>query len=212
MALKRCDNGHYFDPATYSSCPSCGYNLDFQTTQVHRASAPDTEAVTRPMSNSNSEAVTQARTVPKPKPQVAPVQPQVAAAQQRVSGITVAIVRKKTGMDPVVGWLVCVDGSEKGRDYRIRSEKNYIGRDASMDICISGDETISRENHAVISFNPRNVKFTIAPGTSRGIVYLNNDEVGIPTELKPYDLIEVGQCKLLFVSFCNENFQWAQES
>ena len=34
--------------------------------------------------------------------------------------------------DPVVEWLVCIDGPEKGRDYRIRSGNNYIGR--SQDI------------------------------------------------------------------------------
>ncbi|MFI3187628.1 MAG: FHA domain-containing protein [Methylococcaceae bacterium] len=122
------------------------------------------------------------------------------------------MVRKKTGIDPVVGWLVCVDGPEKGRDYRIRSEKNYIGRDASMDICISGDETISRENHAMISFNPKNLNFRIAPGSSRGMVYLNNEEVDVPENLKPYDLIEIGQCKLMFVSFCGEKFQWGQDT
>ena len=77
-----------------------------------------------------------------------------------------------------------------------------------MDICISGDETISRENHAMISFNPRNSRFSIAPGSSRGMVYLNNEEVGIPENLESYDLIEIGQCKLLFVRFCNDKFQW----
>ena len=201
MALKRCDKGHYYDPASYNSCPSCGYNIDFQATQAHRSNTSDSEAVTQARSSSNTEAVTQPRSVPG-------VKQQDAAARQRDSGITVAIVRKKIGIDPVVGWLVCVDGSEKGRDYRIRSEKNYIGRDASMDICISGDETISRENHAMISFNPRNFRFTIAPGSSRGLVYLNGEEVGIPEDLKPYDLIELGQSKLMFIAFCGDKFQW----
>lgn len=31
------------------------------------------------------------------------------------------------------GWEICIDGPEKGRDHRIGSVKNYIGRDASMD-------------------------------------------------------------------------------
>lgn len=191
MALKRCDKGHYYDPESYSDCPSCGtHDLDLQTTQMRGPASTSDAGVTQARSSSSSSS----------------------SSKQRDAGVTVAIVRKKIGIDPVVGWLVCIDGPEKGRDYRIRSEKNYIGRDARMDICISGDETISRENHAVISFNPRNVKFTIAPGTSRGLVYLNNEEVGVPADLKPYDLIEIGQCKLLFVGFCNENFQWGQDS
>jgi len=201
MALKRCDKGHYYDPASYNSCPSCGYNLDFQATQAHRGATSDSEAVTQARSSSDSEDVTQARSAPVPRPQDA-------AARQRDNGITVAIVRKNIGIDPVVGWLVCVDGAEKGRDYKIRSEKNYIGRDASMDICIGGDATISRENHAMISFNPRNFRFSIAPGSSRGLVYLNDEEVGVPEDLKPYDLIELGQSKLLFIAFCGDKFQW----
>ena len=186
MALQRCDKGHYYDPESYSSCPSCGvHDLDLQTTQA------------RGVNVNAAEGVTQARGD--------------AGAKQRDTGVTVAMVRKKTGMDPVVGWLVCVEGPEKGRDYRIRSEKNYIGRGSNMDICISGDETISRENHAMISFNPRNLSFRIAPGNSRGLVYLNGEEVDVPEDLKPYDLIEIGQCKLLFVAFCGEKFQWAQD-
>ena len=187
MALKRCDKGHYYDPESYSTCPSCGtHDLDLQSTQIRGAISPA------------NEGVTQARGV--------------SSSMQRDTGVTVAIVRKKTVMDPVVGWLVCVDGPEKGRDYRIRSEKNYIGRDSSMDICISGDETISRENHAMISFNPRSLGFSIAPGNSRGLVYLNDKEVGMPQDLKPYDLIELGQCKLLFVAFCGEKFQWGLDA
>jgi len=107
-----------------------------------------------------------------------------------------------------VGWLVCVEGADKGRDYRIRSEKNFIGRSEKMDIQISGDETISRENHAVVSFNPKNNAFKIHPGDGRGIVYLNGDDVDTPQELKPFDTVELGQTKLMFMPFCGERFQW----
>ncbi len=51
------------------------------------------------------------------------------------------------GIDAVVGWLVCVHGRNRGRDYRIRSENNTVGRSENMDICISGDDLISRERH-----------------------------------------------------------------
>lgn len=123
-------------------------------------------------------------------------------------GQTVALVRKKIGIDPVVGWLVCVEGPEKGRDYRIRSEKNAIGRGEEMDIVIKGDETISRSNHAFIIYNPKKRTFRIQAGESRGLVYLNGEEVAVSEELKPYDAIEIGQTRLLFVPFCGEKFEW----
>jgi len=127
---------------------------------------------------------------------------------ERDPDATVGVVRKKMGLNPVVGWLVCIEGPEKGRDYRIRSERNFVGRDPKMDICIGGDDAISHENHAVISFNPKKNSYLLAPGAGRGIIYLNDEEVATPTELKAYDSIEMGQTKLLFVPFCDERFKW----
>jgi len=126
-------------------------------------------------------------------------------------GVTIAMVRKKIGIDPVVGWLVCIEGPEKGRDYRLRSERNSIGRGADMAICISGDEAISRTNHAFISYNPRNVSFRIAPGDGRGMAYLNGEEVDVPMPLKAYDRIELGQTHLIFVPLCSEKFNWENQ-
>jgi hypothetical protein len=80
MALQRCDKGHYYDPESYSSCPSCGvHDLDLQTTQA------------RGVNVNTADGVTQARGD--------------TGAKQCDTGVTVAMVRKKTGMDPVVGWL-----------------------------------------------------------------------------------------------------------
>lgn len=114
----------------------------------------------------------------------------------------------KEDMDPVVGWLVCVEGKDRGRDYRIHTERNFIGRSAAMDIAIAGDEAISRENHAVVSYNPKNHGFRLAPGDSRGMVYLNDEEVLSATVLAAYDLIELDASKLMFIPFCGECFTW----
>ncbi len=124
-------------------------------------------------------------------------------------GKTVGLFRKKLGIDPVVGWLVAVEGPERGNDYRITSERNFIGRAENMDVSIPGDETISRENHAIVSYNPKNNSFRLFPGESRGLVYLNEEEVITPAQLKAYDSIEIGETKLRFVPFCNEHFQWS---
>jgi hypothetical protein len=113
-------------------------------------------------------------------------------------------------IDPIVGWLVCVGGPDCGRDYRIKAEKNFIGRSTTMDICISGDQRISRENHAIVAFDPRNVEFRLYTGDARGLVYLNGHMVDTPTVLQPYDSIEVGGSRLLFVPFCSDRFQWPE--
>jgi hypothetical protein len=127
----------------------------------------------------------------------------------RDDGKTVAVIKEKLGIDPVVGWLVCTEGGEKGRDYRIHSDNNFIGRDARMDIRITGDDTISRENHAVISYDPRDKVFYFSPGDGRSIVRLNDKAIFSTAEIKPYDRIEIGRTKLVFLPLCGEMFEWA---
>lgn len=182
MKLIRCERGHYYDSQQHSLCPSCG------------VAGLEVAGTLAPVDHSQADAM------------VTQVRGQAAGVGD--VGVTVAMVRKKLGLDPVVGWLVCIEGPEKGRDYRIRSERNGIGRGANMTICISGDEAISRDNHAFISFNPRKASFRIAPGDGRGMTYLNGEEVDVPMPLKAYDRIELGQTQLLFVPLCGEYFNW----
>ncbi|MCB0354236.1 MAG: FHA domain-containing protein [Bdellovibrionales bacterium] len=126
----------------------------------------------------------------------------------RLGEETKAVYQKSGTVDPVVGWLVCVKGPSQGRDYRLHSEKNFIGRSTSMDICIAEDESVSREKHAVVSFNPKKRVFKVHPGESRGLVYLNGEEVEAPVELKRKDQIELGETSLMFFPLCSKDFQW----
>ena len=56
---------------------------------------------------------------------------------------------------PVCGWIVCVSGPRQGKDYKVVSGKNFIGRADDMDIQILGDNEISRRNHARYRFRSR---------------------------------------------------------
>lgn len=110
----------------------------------------------------------------------------------------------------VVGWLVCVKGPEKGKDFVLGSGRNFIGRSPSMDVSLMGDIRISRENHAVVTYNPRGNNFSISYGTGHGIIYLNGVEVLTPMKLEPYDQIELGETILSFIPFCGDRFQWEE--
>lgn len=203
MTMKRCDQGHYYDSEKHSVCPSCGVaDLDIGITIPRRDNAPSPSSLAGSAAGrrnddgygQNDSGHTRRAGLP--------------GDSSAEEGRTVGIFRKKTGIDPVVGWLVCIEGPDRGRDYQIRSEKNFIGRSPSMSICIQNDESISRENHAAVSYNPKNSSFKLHPGDSRGLVYLNDDDVDIPVLLKHYDVIELGQTKLMFVPFCGGEFQW----
>ena len=127
------------------------------------------------------------------------------------AGKTVGMMQEQMGFDPVVGWLACVEGPSRGKSYTIRGGINSIGRGDRMDITITGDRTISMENHAKISYSDRNNRFNLLPGDGRNIVYLNGEEVFAATPLQAYDLIDFGETKLLFIPLCGERFTWKKE-
>ena len=189
-----CKSGHAYNPEEHSTCPFCGVAVDLGDTRPY---APG--GTLAPPAAAPSPGATRAENAtPRRRPPA--------------DGETVHVWQKRLGgIDPVVGWLVCVEGPDRGRDYRIHTERNYIGRAATQDIAITGDPGISREGHAVLSFNPRRQSFRLGPGDSRGMVYLNDEEVMTPTELHAYDRIELGETRLLFVPFCGERFVWPTE-
>lgn len=116
--------------------------------------------------------------------------------------------RMPTGVDPVVGWLVCVEGPERGRDYRLHAGRNFVGRSPQMHIALTGDTTVSREKHCVVVYDPRANAFRVAPGESASLTYRNGTSVDVPTALAPYDRIEVGKTVLLFLPLCSDRFSW----
>ena len=122
---------------------------------------------------------------------------------------TVGDMQQSMGLEPVVGWLVCIEGAEKGKDYRLLGRINTIGRSEKMDVCIKGDPTISKENHARLGYDPKNNRFRLIPAASSNNIYLNEDVVDMPTPLKAYDVMEFGQTKLVFIPLCSSRFSWA---
>jgi hypothetical protein len=124
---------------------------------------------------------------------------------------TMAFWDDDSGNEPVVGWLVCIEGAQRGKDYKIHAEKNFIGRSEEMHIHISGDNAISRRNHAIISYNPLERNFFLIPGDGVGIVYHNNEAVYSPLELNAYDVIQMGKSKFIFIPLCGIHFDWESE-
>lgn len=109
---------------------------------------------------------------------------------------------------PVCGWIVCIAGPRRGKDYKIMAGKNFVGRADDMDIQILGDNKISRRNHCVIVYDEKQAKTVMLPGDSNGIVYLNEEAVYSPVPLSEFDVIEMGESKFLFMPFCGEHFKW----
>ena len=187
--LTRCQNGHFFDASKYESCPFDTAPRNDPATRSIRVGSPHTEA----RREGGDTVAVRSGTEPSGDDQ-----PTRRIGQGPTGGI-----------DAVVGWLVCVNGVNKGRDYRIRSENNTVGRSEKMDIFISGDDLISRETHTRIVFDPQQSSFHVTPGQGRSLVYLNGKAVLTEKQLKAYDEILLGATTLRFVPFCGESFKWS---
>ena len=213
MELKNCMNYHQYDPSVATSCPECdalGGNIG-KTVPLDGGMGFGGE----------SYGKTQPINVGKTSPVNAAPGPDAWAAHDTYQGNfgggmdaynpTAPVGYKDiegSMSQPVVGWLVCIKGPEKGKDYRIHEQNNYIGRTSANDICIAGDPTISRERHAIVAYDLRSRAFYFAPCTGASIVYHNNAPVFNNVILKQGDRIEIGQCTFLFVPLCGESFQW----
>src|SRR5262249_10215829 len=137
--------------------------------------------------------------------------PSVDAAAMNKSGMAKeAADAAHANIDPVVGWLVVIDGPGKGKSIEIGIGANSIGRDHGQKISIDfGDQHISRERHAILVFDPKSRRFFIQSGDVRNLTYIGEDLVLSPTELKGGETIVVGQTKLRFVGFCGPEFNWS---
>jgi len=111
--------------------------------------------------------------------------------------------------DPVVGWMVVVDGPGKGHWRRLGYGANDIGRSPGARVALDfGDETISRERHAVVTYDPRGLKFYVQQGEGRNLTYLDGAPVLVPQELRSGQEIVVGASRLRFIALCGADFHW----
>ena len=112
------------------------------------------------------------------------------------------------GTRPVVGWLVCIEGSDYGKSFNLYGGKNFIGRAAEMDVCLANDVTVSRFKHATVIYEPKQRVFFAQPGESHELFYVNGSVVLVNTELKDRDVIAIGRSTFVFVPFCDQRYGW----
>lgn len=87
--------------------------------------------------------------------------------------------------------------------YRLTS-----GEETKAVMATAGGVGISRTNAFIVSYDPKRRRFKLLPGEGTNIVYLNEEDLDGPTELKAGDVIELSDTKLRFIPFCGESFDW----
>lgn len=189
--MQVCPNGHYYDSDRYAQCPYC--------------KAPDS---TLPSAGGGEIGAT----MPLPKDYLENIDKGAApapAASAPVMEKTMRLTPEDMQTDPVVGWIVCVDGPDKGKDYRLHSGNNFVGRSGKMDITLSG-KYVSSENHFCVSYDKRHDRYFAAMGVGQEMVYLNEEPLAgaNAVQIKHGDTIEIGKTKLMFIPLCGEKFHW----
>lgn len=103
------------------------------------------------------------------------------------------------------GWLVCTGGNLLGESFPVREGQNHIGRSGAMNIRLLYENSVSRENHALITYDPQECTFTF---TANAASKVNGQEYHAPVLLQDRDTITLGNCTLVFVAFCDASFHW----
>lgn len=154
------------------------------------------------------DPVRPAAAVEEPKPVVSrPVRP--AAAPVTDSSKTIAIYGDLGEEEPVVGWLVCISGTENfGKSFTLMAGKNRIGRSPMMDVALEGESSVSRDTHCTVIYEPKKRVFILQAGENRSLTYRNEELIMEHQVLQAYDRIQLGECVLLFVPLCGAEFSW----
>lgn len=216
MEAIKCSRGHYYDKAL-GSCPVCaaeGNNAGpaFKSPFVTGSDVPDDIPATSPATGGFDIP----DTIPASKPGFTPTDmgpihdagPAHWTPDSYEPTMPTSPIAGEESFDPIVGWLICIKGPNRGKDYRLHGGTNFIGRAKSMDVCIENDRSISNERHASVTYDERSRVFYIQKGEVRNQTYLNGRALRSDADLVMYDRIEMGNTELMFVPLCSDQFNW----
>ena len=133
MGIIRCEKGlHFYDNVKYDKCPYC----EQRKQQIQK----------------NTNIMQEQKTVAVQAEKLSELEEYICRQEKEKIeandyGRTIGYYSPVRGNDYVTGWLVCVKGPEKGRDYRLHHGFNRLGRSMDMDVIFSEDRSISRDTH-----------------------------------------------------------------
>ena len=119
---------------------------------------------------------------------------------------------KEENIAPVVGWLICVEGKERGKDYRLVAGGNTIGRiggNITPDVVLK-DEQVSRGGHATLFYDPDDDNYVLQSGQVHGLTKVNGVLLTGAITLNYHDKIKMGSSVFLFEPLCREGFSWKE--
>ena len=111
---------------------------------------------------------------------------------------------------PVVGWLVVYKGPGRGKAVSLVNGMNGIGRGEDQTVQVDfGDESISRDTHAYITYDDEERNFYVSHGGKQNVVRLNGRPVLNSEPLTDGDSIRMGATTMRFCALCGPDFDWS---
>jgi pSer/pThr/pTyr-binding forkhead associated (FHA) protein len=109
--------------------------------------------------------------------------------------ISTQILRDKSNQ--VIGKLTVVEGPGAGNSVNVFSGTNQIGRGDDQRIQINfGDDTISRQQHAVLTYDAAKLEARIYDGGKPGGLWVNGTRIVSDEAVKFGDTIKLGETTL----------------
>ena len=109
---------------------------------------------------------------------------------------------------PVAGWLVVLNGPARGRDLRLGVGRSFLGTDAAgTPVTLSADAPLGARQATVV-YAAQADAFTLLPGSSQALCYLNGQAVLEAQPLAAGAELKLGDADLRFVPFCGDGFRW----
>lgn len=187
MALVKCEHGHYFDDRRFDYCPYC---RELETSDGDENSIGEMKTQYKPKLIENDEG------------SLTEFYGENVGEEEK----TISIFSLRENNLLTAGWLVCVEGPEKGKSYAIFPGRNFAGRSDYMDIVFYDDREISRDRHFSVVYDPKSGKFFAVEGG--GMTYINGELICGQREIFENDMLEAGKSSFCFVPFCKGDRIW----
>ncbi len=232
MAIIKCKNGHFYDDSLYhGKCPHCKAQMELLKSGNDIVEDDKTVAMTVQNISVLTNVVPDGETIPLEATEMSSYSSVVSPDEkdkladimeelldERLKELsedekdkTVSLFGGTLTVQPVTGWLVCINGTEAGKDYRLHAGKNFVGRSMAMDVSIVGDKSVARNKHCSVIYEPNKNTFYVS-SESGNVVYLNEATVESYTELSEDDVLKIGETELVLVPYCKEDRRWESDT
>ena len=203
MSMNKCPSGlHFYDDEKYTQCPYCLKNAETGIEDVNEMLTEFKNVEIGEMlteKNEDSSLLNSYRLI-------ADSLKEGIEIDDVDSDLTIGVYSEEKGNKLLVGWLVCILGAEKGRDYRLFHGVNRMGQGRGCEIEIVDDPEMSSEQLRIV-YDGKGACFYVVP-TDGNLTYLNGQ---VLKEAKPIfkgDKLSTGSSVFVFVPFLDNGKTW----